>query len=109
MLCTHSVKAVMNSAEEKHFVNNKLKYIFVIRHDRKLGGGSATEVSDSSSQPNIPTQQFGVTLQYIKQHYSVIIPPVVRQCVEFLDKPDGNNNSIIEFDIICLLCASFQL
>lgn len=63
------------------------------RHDRKLGGVS-TPVSDNSAQPSIPTQQFGVTLQYIKQQYNVGIPPVVKQCVDYLDKPDGEKYSV---------------
>lgn len=64
--------------------------VFFYRHDRKLGGVT-TPVTDSSAQPSVPTQQFGVTLQFIKQHYNVIIPPVVKQCVEYLDKPDGKH------------------
>lgn len=39
--------------------------------------------------PAEPTRQFGVTLQFIKQNYKVVIPPVVKECVEYLDKPDG--------------------
>lgn len=46
---------------------------------------------DSSSfvQP-LPTQQFGVTLQFIKERNNgQVIPPVVSRCVEFLSQPDG--------------------
>lgn len=45
---------------------------------------------DSLSPPT--TQQFGVSLQFIKENNSNMvdsIPPVVRQCVEFLSQPDG--------------------
>lgn len=67
---------------------NLFIYGIACRHDGKLGGISAS-ATDNSNQPNVPTQQFGVTLQFVKQNYCVVIPPVVRQCVEYLDKPDG--------------------
>lgn len=38
------------------------------------------------------TQQFGVSLQFIKENNANMtgsIPPLVRQCVEFLSQPDG--------------------
>jgi hypothetical protein len=41
----------------------------------------------------LPTQQFGVSLQFIRDHSPPdddFIPPVVRHCVEFLGQPDGN-------------------
>lgn len=59
----------------------------VKEYDRKIGGTNNITVPDS--KPEYPTQQFGVTLQFIKQHYKVVIPPVIRQCVEYLDKPDA--------------------
>lgn len=38
----------------------------------------------------IATTQFGASLQFIKENNSGDpIPPIVRQCVEFLDTPDG--------------------
>lgn len=49
-----------------------------------------TVQKESLSPP--PTQQFGVSLQFIKENNSNMIdsiPPVVRQCVEFLSQPDG--------------------
>ncbi|XP_026759801.1 rho GTPase-activating protein 1-like [Galleria mellonella] len=39
-----------------------------------------------------PTQQFGVSLQFVKENNANMvdsIPPVVRQCVEFLSQPDA--------------------
>jgi len=40
--------------------------------------------------PPIETQQFGVTLQHIKEHNGgQVIPPVVQQCVQFLSQPDA--------------------
>ncbi|CAK1588502.1 unnamed protein product [Parnassius mnemosyne] len=49
-----------------------------------------TPQKDSLSPP--VTQQFGVSLQFIKENNANIvdsIPPVVRQCVEFLSQPDA--------------------
>ncbi|KAK7793841.1 hypothetical protein R5R35_014126 [Gryllus longicercus] len=44
----------------------------------------------SKSQAPLKTQQFGVSLQFIKDHNcGEVIPPVVRQCVEFLSQPDA--------------------
>lgn len=39
----------------------------------------------------LPTQQFGVSLQFIKANNNgEIIPPLVQKCVEYLSQPDGN-------------------
>lgn len=62
----------------------------VLEHDKKLNGTSPIpNVTDSNSEPALPTQQFGVTLQFIRDNYSVTIPPVVKQCIEYLDQPDA--------------------
>ncbi|KAL4717616.1 hypothetical protein ACJJTC_000765 [Scirpophaga incertulas] len=45
-----------------------------------------------SLPPRLSTQQFGVSLQFIKENNSNMIdsiPPVVRQCVEYLSQPDA--------------------
>ncbi|KAJ3664410.1 hypothetical protein Zmor_008584 [Zophobas morio] len=60
----------------------------VIEHDKKLGG-TVTPTSDTTFQPSSPLQQFGVPLQFIKDNYNGPIPPVVKQCVEYLDQPDA--------------------
>ncbi|XP_046391007.1 rho GTPase-activating protein 1 isoform X1 [Ischnura elegans] len=40
--------------------------------------------------PPLETQQFGVSLQFIKDHNGgEVIPPIVRQCVEYLSQPDA--------------------
>jgi len=45
---------------------------------------------DTSSPRSLPpTKQFGVTLGRIKLHYKVVIPPVVKQCIQYLDNPDA--------------------
>jgi Rho GTPase-activating protein 1 len=54
----------------------------------KTGQGSQVD-SSSSAQP-LSTQQFGVTLQFIKERNNgQVIPPIVSLCVEFLSQPDG--------------------
>lgn len=46
--------------------------------------------SEEKCEP-LPTQQFGVSLQFIKANNNgEEIPPLVRKCVEYLSQPDGN-------------------
>jgi len=80
----------------------------VLEHDERLvaklskpptsasgrGGSGAASGSPPSSPPlkaaPLPTQQFGVSLQFIKEnHGGEVIPPLVRQCVEYLTTPDA--------------------
>nr|CAI5848506.1 unnamed protein product [Callosobruchus analis] len=62
----------------------------VIEHDKKLGGEVPLPTAvDHIFEPTLPTQQFGVTLQYIRDYYKSVLPPVVKQCVEYLDQPDA--------------------
>lgn len=45
--------------------------------------------TDQKSEP-LPTQQFGVSLQFIKANNNgEIIPPLVQKCVEYLSLPDA--------------------
>lgn len=38
----------------------------------------------------VGTTQFGANLQFVKENNNGDpIPPIVRQCIEFLDTPDG--------------------
>ncbi|XP_066148160.1 rho GTPase-activating protein 8-like isoform X1 [Euwallacea fornicatus] len=62
----------------------------VIEYDQRINGNLPipSEV-DSLSQPALPTQQFGVTVEFIKENYHMTIPPVVKQCVEYLEQPDA--------------------
>lgn len=49
------------------------------------------ELVDEQKPEPLPTQQFGVSLQFIKvNNDGEIIPPLVRKCVEYLSLPDGN-------------------
>lgn len=56
--------------------------------------GQDSQVDSSFSSQPLPTQQFGVSLQFIKNHNNgQVIPPIVCRCVEFLSQPDGNSLS----------------
>lgn len=59
----------------------------VIDHDRKLSRGAGL-----ASQRNLgswlPTQQFGVTIEWIADHYQTSIPPIMTKCIDFLSQPD---------------------
>lgn len=49
--------------------------------------------TEPKSEP-LKTQQFGVSLQFIKANNNgEIIPPLVQKCVEYLSLPDGNFNT----------------
>lgn len=49
-----------------------------------------TSPPPSSVATPIATTQFGASLQFIKENNGGDpIPPIVKQCVEFLDTPDG--------------------
>lgn len=38
----------------------------------------------------LETQQFGVSLQFLKERNNGdVIPPVLKQCVDFLSQPEG--------------------
>lgn len=56
----------------------------------------------------ISTTQFGASLQFIKDNNGGDpIPPIVRQCVEFLDTPDGN--IFINMTLITMVFLHFTL
>ena len=68
----------------------------IYSHDTQLvskssnKSGQSSVVDSTSSVKPLPTQQFGVSLQFIKENNNgEAIPPVVRHCVEFLSQPDG--------------------
>lgn len=61
-------------------------------HDEQLIARHNTNVTDSQTPqvPALPSHQFGVTLQFIKSnHKGVVIPPIVKQIIEYLDCPDA--------------------
>ncbi|KAI9564247.1 hypothetical protein GHT06_007985 [Daphnia sinensis] len=68
----------------------------VLKHDAMLmsknanKSGQDSQVDSASSSQPLPTQQFGVSLQFIKNHNNgQVIPPIVCRCVEFLSQPDA--------------------
>ncbi|CAL4063789.1 unnamed protein product, partial [Meganyctiphanes norvegica] len=64
----------------------------VQKHDQHLMSKVKKPVSPNGTtvvKPT-PTHQFGVSLQYIKQHnQGDPIPPVLKNCITFLDHPDA--------------------
>lgn len=79
------------------------------RHDERLLQKNSRVVQQpAASQPSakfhtsLHTQQFGVSLQFIKDNNNgEVIPPVVRQCVEFLSQPDGECVILCSFSFQC--------
>ncbi|XP_063986174.1 rho GTPase-activating protein 1 isoform X1 [Diachasmimorpha longicaudata] len=66
----------------------------VLEHDEQLmlktRKNLSTSPPSSSVATPIATTQFGASLQFIKENNGGDpIPPIVRQCVEFLDTPDA--------------------
>lgn len=73
----------------------------VIEHDERVAlqknrssvsssSGMTPSPASSPVQSRLITQQFGVSLQFIKDnHGGVVIPPIMRQCIEFLSQPDA--------------------
>ncbi|KAM7367416.1 hypothetical protein PAMP_015320 [Pampus punctatissimus] len=61
----------------------------LIRHDEKLraaqDGGPPPSVKTPPARPPLPTQQFGVSLQYIREkNKAAVIPPVMSHTVAYL-------------------------
>lgn len=70
----------------------------VLEHDERITAkltrlsttSQLQQTSVSTFHTPLATQQFGVSLQFIKEnHGGEVIPPLVRQCVEFLSSPDA--------------------
>jgi len=59
----------------------------VIDHDRKLSKGSGI-VAGRTLDSWLPTQQFGVTIEWIAEHHQAAIPPIMTKCIDFLSHPD---------------------
>ncbi|TSK13194.1 Rho GTPase-activating protein 8 [Bagarius yarrelli] len=73
----------------------------VLRHDEELRAaqkeGSAPPVKTPPPRPPLPTQQFGVSLQYIRdKNNGVLIPPVMSQTVSYL-KQNGKPVSFEQY------------
>ena len=55
------------------------------RYSKMSSGQSRTDLNLSSWHPS---QQFGVTLEWILDNQSCTIPPVMEDCINFLQQPD---------------------
>lgn len=67
--------------------------IFYFSHDKEIMKklNKKVEPAYSIKPEPLPTQQFGVSLQFIKANNDgKVIPSLVQQCVEYLSQPDGN-------------------
>ncbi|XP_066944450.1 rho GTPase-activating protein 8 isoform X2 [Macrobrachium rosenbergii] len=62
----------------------------VQQHDQQLIAKLKSLPKSPGARPKLPTQQFGVSLQYIKDaNNNDPIPPVLKTCITFLDHPDA--------------------
>ncbi|XP_037552207.1 rho GTPase-activating protein 8 [Nematolebias whitei] len=85
------LKYVNYLTELRHHLNYDQLFIptDVLRHDEKLRaaqkGGAPPSVKTPPPRPPLPTQQFGVSLQYIREkNRDATIPPVMAQTVAYL-------------------------
>lgn len=79
-------------------------FVLLFRHDERLMAKSSRPVNAAAPSPAtdapLPTQQIGVSLPFIKEHNNgEVIPPLVRQCVEYLSSPDGNSSTSHSFSL----------
>lgn len=58
----------------------------VTEHDRKLHRNSPPVTRSLGSWT--PSQQFGVTIEWISSQQQVSVPPVMTRCIDFLSHPD---------------------
>lgn len=68
--------------------------ILIFRHNEQLMLKNKKNLPTSPPQSTVTTPvgttQFGASLTFIKENNNGDpIPPIVRQCIEFLDMPDG--------------------
>lgn len=88
-------------------MSDMLVNVLTLRYDQKINVSSATPTEAEEAVEHLATQQFGVTLSDIKIHYNVSIPPVVKQCVEYLDQPDGKNyNCVLLNSNVCFIFST---
>jgi len=78
-------------------VSGKSNVIFVCSYDATVSnskapplGSNVSSVSKSSKSMPLDSQQFGVSLAFIKERNNGdVIPPILRQCVQYLSQPEG--------------------
>lgn len=70
----------------------------VCRYDQQLSAKSnkappsvaISSVNNKGNKTRLDTQQFGASLVFIKERNNGdVIPPIIRQCVEYLSQPEG--------------------
>jgi len=59
----------------------------VIDHDRAQRRGSS-QLSQRNLSSWTPTQQFGVTIEWISANHPTTLPPIMTKCIDFLSHPD---------------------
>ncbi len=73
---------------------------FLFSYDQQLSAKSSHKAPppatisqiqlNNKNSKSLDTQQFGVSLMFIKERNNGdIIPPIMRQCVEYLSQPEG--------------------
>ncbi|XP_027007056.1 rho GTPase-activating protein 8 isoform X1 [Tachysurus fulvidraco] len=85
----------------------------VLRHDEELRaaqkGGSALPAKAPPPRPPLPTQQFGVSLQYIRERNNgVLIPPVMSQTVSYLKQKGLKTEGIFRRSVRVQLIKDIQ-
>ena len=59
----------------------------IFSFDRKKSKGSSQAVQRNLCSWK-PTQQFGVTIEWINANQHATIPPIMTKCIDFLSHPD---------------------
>ena len=73
----------------------KAYFYFRDRYDMQLRSKTSKPVpplptTTTTFHAPLDTQQFGVSLQFIKEHNGgEVIPPILKQCIEYLSQPEG--------------------
>jgi len=60
----------------------------VIDHDNKIRRTTNVVVQKPGGTNWSPSQQFGVTIEWISEHQHTNIPPIMTTCIDFLSNPD---------------------
>ena len=94
MRCNHGCKKKLHKKRGLLFVKVFISTFFLsFRNDRKLVDKykpKGAEGPNQLSESKLPTQQFGASLEWIKnQNNNQMIPPIMNVCMDFLSKPEN--------------------